>query len=98
MAENGEKWPEIEPIYWVRPKSMFPSFSGLSMKFSRALRVNSPCQSLRLGSAPPRTGLPSPSRPEPRKSPKRVPKEFPGAGVPKECAAVSKESEKTPKI
>ena len=45
----------------------------------------------------PTQGLAGPSGPEPRKSPKRVQKEYPGAGspkVPKECAP---ESQKSPK-
>ena len=54
-----------------------------------------------LGSALPAQGLPGPSGPEPRKSPKRVPKESPGAGPqgPRRVRpGVSKESEKSPKV
>ena len=48
-----------------------------------------------IGPAPHRDS-PGPSGPEPRKSPKRVRKEYPGQGpkVPKECAP---ESQKSPK-
>ena len=45
----------------------------------------------------PTQGLPGPSGPEPRKSPKRVRKEYPGVGSQKCPKRVSKESEKSPK-
>ena len=49
-----------------------------------------------LGLAPPRTGSPGPSGPEPRKSPKRVPKEPPGRD-PQSPERVRPESQKSPK-
>ena len=56
---------------------------------------------VRLRSAPPHTGSPGPFGPRTRKSPKRVRKEYPGAGpqsAERVHPGVSNEAEKSPKV
>ena len=90
-------WQDRNPLHCGEEVAALPSsgahseartLNGMTSGYGKA--------SVAIGPAPTQ-GLPGPSGPEPRKSPKRVRKEYPRARapkVPKECAP---ESEKSPK-